>query len=222
MKKLLIFLVIGLFLAVAFAANADIIGTVELEETASSPTGSFYFDNLGTYNVYLDYGAVIDGQTYEAFCVEDAWALSGSNTYTLLEVNDTLEDNTSDFQKYEQAAWIAESYYLTDKAAAQIAIWELMFDDTVDLSTGNFYVVNVDEDILNVAKSIVDSLNSIPVVPSSNWVLAVNPTIGENDQFGVESSQNYLIRRVPEPTQMLLFGTGLIVLAGIGRKRFFK
>lgn len=35
--------------------------------------------------------------------------------------------------------------------------------------------------------------------------------------------QNYLVcKSVHEPTQMILFGTALIGLAGVGRKRFIK
>jgi len=229
MKKFIGILLFSVFLVNPFYASADIIGDVQLTETAGNPTGTFYFksfdtvNSTGIYSVYLDYGAVIGGQAYEAFCVEDAWSLSGSNWYTLLEVNSDLSDNSLDPTKYEKAAYIAETYYLTKKAAAQIAIWELMFDSTADLTSGNFYVSYVSSTILEDANEIVADLASIPANASTNWILAVNPTVKAKEAITVMSSQNYLVRKsVPEPTQMLLFGTALIGLAGVGRKRFLK
>jgi hypothetical protein len=40
--------------------------------------------------------------------------------------------------------------------------------------------------------------------------------------YTYQCGNDNLIGRIPEPTQMLLLGTALLGLAGIGRKKFFK
>ena len=58
----------------------------------------------------------------------------------------------------------------------------------------------------------------------NNFTIEDMPYGAENELIGYEWSWNATvsINPVPEPATMLLLGTGLIGLAGIGRKKFFK
>ena len=64
---------------------------------------------------------------------------------------------------------------------------------------------------------------TFPQYEIGDWIFALadtneNGVFDKRDEFSPPTTST----RIPEPANMLLLGTGLIVMAGLGRKRFFK
>jgi hypothetical protein len=233
MKKFLLLLVLFLMVAISpMWVSAAIIGDVNIKVAQSSPLGNLTIYGSLLHSVFLDYDVSINSAKYvEAFCVEDAISDPGNSIpYTLLTIDNGLSDFNLNPTTYEKAAWVA-SYYgshvgsyatIADKdnfkAAAQLVVWESVFDTTFDFSNGNFKITNVDNTILSEANAIGSQFPG-NFGPSNNWLLAVNPTVEEGDSITVKRYQNYLVP-VPEPTILILLGVSLLGLVGV--RRFSK
>lgn len=182
--------------------------TVNKVNYAPSVYAYVSFDSGTNYhNYYTDYEMDTEYGILDAFCVQSTDAPSGESQYELLAVEERLS----------AAAWVANQYWSgtlsSTKEVAQIAIWELALDTTEDLEGGNFrYRSGSDED------AIAEIVNDATTYSGLDVLWARNPVGGNED-----GTQDYLVQNsVPEPSMMLLMGTGLIGLAGVCRRQLFN
>jgi hypothetical protein len=129
------------------------------------------------------------------YCVQLGQSVSPGGTYNYTELTPT--------GNYIAAAWLLNQFGASantnDKAAGlQAAIWEVIYGAGFDL-TGPAAVEGFQTTYLAALPANV----TLP----PGYIVLYN-----------EDSQDLLITRVPEPMTMILFGLGLIGLAGLRRK----
>ena len=161
--------------------------------------------NAGIYNL------LVNGEHFDAFCIEDQIALHQELPYTFSSI--------ASGSLYEQAAWLASSYIdpttdnSADAAVAQMAIWEIVMEDKAAHGWGteasNGVIFTSSSVVSNAANTLLESLAKPQDFDLSQWSVARNG-----------DSQDFLVHRaVPIPGAVWLLGSGLLGLMGF-RRRF--
>ncbi len=155
-----------------------------------------------------DYTGV--GTTFWTFCTEITETVSGGASITYNVMAPEFAPNTAPMGP-ARAALLSELFgrYIgvvnfgsaTDMSAFQMAVWEIAYDDGVDLSGGDFRVTAGPNPSRNLAQSFLNALDGTG--PRVNVDALVN--VGRQDQL------------VPTPGAFALLG--LAGLAGSRRRR---
>lgn len=174
-----------------FAVGAQ---TFSLSTGQSVQAGAF----AGTFN----------GNSIVFWCAELEQNFSFGNNYTYTS---SLPDNGT-FTALGQLFSAAFGGALTDathSAAFQLAIWEVIYDSDRNLSgAGGFRVTGGNSATVALAQSWLNSM--------SNYTDTYDIYLLSNGQH-----QNFITTRVPEPITLLLFGTALLAMVLVTRRRGF-
>ncbi|MGH6622876.1 MAG: PEP-CTERM sorting domain-containing protein [Burkholderiaceae bacterium] len=169
---------------------------------AASPTPADAFFRF--FCIQLSEHATVGPVTYAASVLNDD---DLRKLYDVAYPNDTAADfwnsGKTNFGEFSSA---------TMSAAFQVAVWNIVFDNDLDLASGSFKWTGASSAVSTAAQGLLDQVASYSATSYTHWTLY---------QFVNRGQQDYVAAtyRVPEPGALGLLGLGLLAAALAGRRR---
>jgi hypothetical protein len=207
MKKIACLLPAFCLVAISLSANADTLKFVSSNGTT------------GPYSMQFN------GNSVNLFCMDDTRTISPGESWAVTEVSGatyySTNTHSTDF-KYEEEAYILSQETSSNHVAVQDALWAI-FDSHDHLGHGS------DAADLVAAASTYDYTTQflsgydfyIPVDPGGRYDPSDWDGNGIPQEF-IGQNPDPAPTPTPEPSTLALFGSGLVGMAGIVRRRLVR